>query len=339
VGTPGPGSISLAMALTGAVLVVTVGSTAAAFRSQAGNDGNAVTAAPDFRAPAVDASAVGKAQGGTTGFVRKGGAYFLYARIGDSGNPASGVAGVTANLSGLTPGAGSVTLAAGSFTAGGETYNYRSGQQTAAVNLTEGAVSYSIATVDNAANAGTTAGSATVDNTAPTATDVQTANSGGVAGRAEQGDIVIFTYGEPIEPVSILPGWNGGSAYVVVRITTGIALLGGLLGQNEGLQVFDASNTTLLPLGAVDLKRQYVARTGLVLPGEMTFGASGTPSTMSMSAGAVTVVLGTQAGNNALTVASPGTMAWGPSTTPYDRAANAVAATAVNESGSADVEF
>jgi len=331
--------VVLALALTAAVPIVTAGSTTAAFRSQAENGSNSVTAAPDFRAPTVGASAIGKTQGGATGFVKKGGTYFLYAQITDSGNPASGITGVTADLSGLTPGAGSVVLATGSFTAGGQAYNYRSGQQTAAANLGEGVVPYSIATVDNAANSGSTGGSATVDNTAPLAADVQIANTGAVAGKAEQGDTVTLTYNEPMEPASILSGWNGGATNVVVRVTTGIALLGGLLGQNEGLQVFDASNTTLLPLGALDLKRQYVAKTGLVLPGEMTFGASGTPSTMSMSSGVVTVVLGTQAGNNALTVATPGTMTWGPSTTPYDRAANPGAATAVDESGAADVEF
>ena len=139
---------------------------------------------------------------------------------------------------------------------------------------------------------------------------------------------------------SILSGWQGSAANVVVRITTGIALIGGLLGQNEGLQVFDATNTTALPLGAIDLKQQYVAKTALLLSGTMTFGASpGTPSTMSISGGVVTIVLGTHAGNNALTVTTPGTMAWGPATTPYDRAANPSSGATANESGVADVEF
>jgi hypothetical protein len=329
----------LALALLAAAALVAVGSTGAAFSSQAESTGNSVTAAPDFLPPTVEASAVGKAQGGATGFVKKGGAYFLYARIGDSGNPASGTAGVSANLSSLTASAGSVALAPGSFTAGGQSYNYRSAQLTAAMGLLEGPAPYSIATVDNAANAGSGGGSAIVDNTAPTAADVQTANTGGTAGRAEAGDGIIFSYSEPVEPESILAGWTGGPTAVVVRVTTGIALLGGLLGQSEGLQVFDAANTTLLPLGTVDLKQPYVAKTLFLLSGEMTFGATGAPSQMSISGGAVTVTLGTRAGNNALTVSTPGTMSWAPSTTPYDRAANAVSAAAVNESGAADSEF
>jgi len=154
-----------------------------------------------------------------------------------------------------------------------------------------------------------------------------------------QGDTLTLTYSEPIEPESILAGWNGGSTSVVVRVTTGIALLGGLLGQNEGLQVFDSTNTTALPLGAVDPKQQYVAKTALLLNGTMTFGATGTPSSMSIANGVVTIVLGTHAGNNALTVTTPGTMAWGPATTPYDRAANPTSSATASESGGADVEF
>lgn len=168
---------------------------------------------------------------------------------------------------------------------------------------------------------------------------MQTANAGGTAGRAEAGDTVALTYSEPVEPESILVGWTGGPTPVVVRVTTGTALLGGLLGQNEGLQVFNAANSTLLPLGTVDLKQPYVAKTLFLLSGEMTFGAGGTPSQMSISGGTVTVVLGTRAGNNALTVTTPGAMSWGPSTTPYDRAANAVSGAVAGESGAGDVEF
>jgi hypothetical protein len=337
---PRLGNARLPLALVATALIVSVGSTAAAFRSPTDNAGNSVTAAADFRAPTVSASAVGKTQGGATGFVKKGGTYFVYANVTDSGNPASGVASVTATLTSLTAGASAVALSPGSFSAGGQSYNYRSAQQTADLTLAGGGVSYSIVTVDKASNSAASSWPATVDNTAPFGSDIQATNtSGGTAGKAEQGDTVTLTYSEPIEPESVLSGWNGSPTNVVVRVTTGIALLGGLLGQTEGLQVFDATNTTALPLGAVDLKQQYVAKTVLLLNGTMTFGASGTPSTMSISGGVVTIVLGTHGGNNALTVTTPGTMAWGPSTTPYDRAANAVSSATANESGGADVEF
>jgi hypothetical protein len=319
---------------------VSVGTCDSADRSPTDNAANSVTAAADFRAPTVAPSAIGKTQGGSTGFVKKGGTYFVYANVTDSGNPASGTAGVSADLSSITAGASAVVLSSGSFSAGGQSYNYRSAQQTADLALAGGAVSYAIASVDKAANSATTNWPATVDNTAPFGSDLQATNTGGgTAGKAEQGDTVTLTYSEPIEPESILAGWNGGPTNVVVRVTTGIALLGGLLGQNEGLQVFDATNTSALPLGAIDLKQQYVAKTALLLSGTMSFGASGTPSTMSIANGVVTIILGTHAGNNALTVTTPGTMAWGPATTPYDRAANPVSAATAVESGAADVEF
>lgn len=338
--TPRLGSARLPLALALAALIVSVGSSAAAFRSPADNPGNSVTAAPDFRPPTVTASAIGKTQGGSTGFVKKGGTYFVYANVTDSGNPASGTLSVTANLTSLTTGAGAVTLSPGSFSAGGQSYNYRGAQQTADPALPGGAVSYSIAGVDKASNSAITNWPATVDNTAPTGSDLQATNTGGgTAGKAEQGDTLTLTYSEPIEPESIVAGWSGAPTNVVVRVTTGIALLGGLLGQNEGLQIFDATNTTALPLGAVDLKQQYVAKTVLLLNGTMTFGATGAPSTMSIANGVVTIVLGAHAGNNALTVTTPGTMAWGPATTPYDRAANPVSSATANESGAADVEF
>jgi hypothetical protein len=337
---PRLGSARLPLALAGAGLIVCVGSTAAAFRSPAESEGNSVTAAADFRAPAVVASAVGKAQGGATGFVKKGGAYFVYANVSDSGNPASGTASVSANVASLTAGATAVALSPGTFTAGGQTYNYRSAQQTAGPGLTEGAVSYAVLATDNASNSATGEWPATVDNTPPQATDVQATNAGGgTPGRAEQGDTVTFTYSEPVEPESILAGWSGGATNVVVRVTTGIALIGGLLGQNEGLQVYDSANSALLPLGAVDLKQQYVAKTALLLTGTMSFGVSGTPSTMSISGGVLTIALGTRSGNNAVTATTPGTMAWAPSTIPYDRAANQGSGATANESGASDVEF
>ena len=337
---PSLGGARLLLALAAGALVVSVGSTAAAFRSTSENGGDFVTAAPDFRAPTVSAAAIGKTQGGATGFVKKGGTYFVYANVSDSGNPASGTASVRANLGNLTLGATSVPLSPGSYSAGGQAFNYRSAQQTAGAALVEGPVGYTIETVDVAGNAATTNWSASVDNAPPTASDVQATNtSGGTAGRAEQGDTVTFVYSEPVEAESILAGWSGGPTPVVVRITTGVALLGGLLKEGEGLQVFDASNATALPLGAIDLKQQYVAKTLALLTGTMTFGAGGTPSTMSISGGVVTIVLGTRAGNNALTVTTPGAMSWVPTATPYDRAANPASTVAASESGPADVEF
>ena len=45
-----------------------------------------------------------------------------------------------------------------------------------------------------------------VDNTAPSGTDVEAVNGGATVGKAEAGDVVSFTFSEPIEPASLLAG-------------------------------------------------------------------------------------------------------------------------------------
>src|SRR5262249_14902017 len=165
----------------------------------------------------------------------------------------------------------------------------------------------------------------TVDNTAPAGSDVQTANgAGGTAGKPELGDSLTFTFTEAIDPNSVLTGWTGASTNVVVRIIQGVP--------HDSFQVWNATNTTQLPLGTVDL-----GGTGYVV-GTATFGASGTPSTMVRSGSTITVTLGTASGT-VLLAAVPGTMSWPPSSTATDAAGNACSTTAASESGALDVEF
>ena len=76
-------------------------------------------------------------------------------------------------------------------------------------------------------NAGNVTNSATVanrvvDNTAPTATDIQTGVTGATAAKPEQGDTLIFTFSEQIQPTTIVAGWNGtGTQTVTVTMDTG----------------------------------------------------------------------------------------------------------------------
>jgi hypothetical protein len=328
-----------------AVIVVAIGFGAitpsfASFSSRADSLGNSVTAASDFRAPQVTAVALGKASGGAPGFVKQGGSYFVYANVAaDTGNPASGTASVTADASSLTTGATTVSLVAGSYSAGGVSYNYRSASLLANPSLTQGAKSFTVTATDKAFNSASLAGSAAVDNTAPTAADVQTTNIG-TNGLAETGDSLILTFSEPIEPASVLAGWSGAATSVVVRINDN-GLLGLPLG-NDSVQVWNAANSTVLPLGTIDLGRSdYVA--GL-LGGNVRFGASGTASTMTMSGNTVTIVLGTYSATPIIdpartTAGGNGTATWTPVTGPYDRAENAMSTTPATESGAADKEF
>lgn len=329
----------------GALVVVTIGFGAitpsfAAFSSRAESPGNVITAASDFRAPQVTAIALDKASGGTPGFVKQGGSYLVYASVAaDAGNPASGTASVTVDASNFTTGATAISLVAGSYSAGGASYNYRSSSLTADPSLAQGSKSFAVTATDRALNSAGLAGSATVDNTPPAAADVQTTNAG-ASGLAEAGDSLLLSFSEPIEPGSVLAGWSGAATSVVVRIDDN-GLLGLPLG-NDSVQIWNSSNSTVLPLGTVDLGRSdYVA--GL-LGGSVRFGASGSPSTMTLSGNTVTIVLGT---HNATPIVDPsrttaggsGTATWTPATGPYDRAENAMSTAAASESGAADKEF
>src|SRR5439155_11730106 len=69
----------------------------------------------------------------------------------------------------------------------------------------------------------------------------------------------------------------------------------------------------------------------------VTFGGSGTPSTMVMSGNAVTVTLGTAAPANKVTqAAGTGIMTWRNLSSQYDRAGNAPNPVLKTESGGAD---
>jgi hypothetical protein len=297
------------------------GATFSAFSGQTDNSGDSVTAATDYRAPAIGALAVSKTQPGSPGFIKKGGTYYVYANVSaDTGNPATGIASVTADASNLTTGQSNVAMASGSWTIAGQTYNYRSASLTADAALAAGSKPFTVTATDNASNSNPTSGTVTVDNTAPTGTDVQTANvAAGTAGKAEAGDSITYSFSEPIEPDSILSGWTGASQTVTLRLINGTS---------DTVQVWNAANTAQLPLGTVTLVGSYAGAT-----------RNFTNSTMTMSGNNVTVVLGTPSGGTTK-VTTGGAMTWTPSTSTMDRAANAGSANVVTESGSpADVEF
>lgn len=297
------------------------------FSAAAADSGNSITAASDFRAPTASASAIGKTAGGVVGQIKKGGTYYVYAEVGDSGNPASGVSTVKANVSSITSGSTAVSLLAGSYSAGGISYDYRSASLTAGSTLAAGSYSYSLTLTDIAGNSATQSGfGVTVDNSAPAGSDVQATNGGSIAGRAEAGDKITFAFSSEIDPNSVLAGWSGSATSVVVRLTNGTG------SNNDALTVFNATNSTQLPLGSVNLGRTDYTSANI------TFGATGTASSMLMSGNTVTITLGTQS-VAATTAAGTGTMSWTPSASATDAAGNAVSTTAVTESGAADKEF
>jgi hypothetical protein len=300
----------------------------ASFTSNTTSNGNSsLSANADWTAPAAASSVIAKGAGGTVGAIAKSGTFYVYANASDSGNPASGVSAVTANVNSLSNGGGAVALSAGSYTAGGIAYSYRSALLTAKSSLVAGTTAYTLTLTDAGANSATQGGfSVTVDNTVPTGSDVQTTNaSGGTAGKPELGDVLRLTYSEPIEPISILAGWTGQATGVVVRITDGGA-------GNDVLTIRNSANSAQLPLGSVNLGRSdYVTAT-------RDFGASATTSQMAQSGNAITITLGTASGTTA-TAAATAAMVWTPSATATDTAGNASTTTAKTETGTADLDF
>ncbi|MCF6386576.1 Ig-like domain-containing protein [Mycobacterium sp. MBM] len=226
------------------------------------------------------------------------------------------------------PAHGSLTLNAnGSFT------------YTPATNY-NGTDSFTYVANDGTANSTVATVSITiVDNVAPTAVDVQTTN-GGSAGYLDQGDTITYTFSEAIDPTTILAGWDGSTTNIVVRGYNG-TLLNGL---DDYLQIYDSTNSTILPLGTVYLGRQdYLATLSGSAP--VTYGATGTASTMTLTGNTLTVVLGTY-NSEAFGVyrqfaLGTGAMVWTPSTVtrPEDLAGNVMTTTSATESGSADRDF
>ena len=259
-----------------------------------------VSAVPDFVAPTAGASVIAKSQGGVAGYVKAGGTYYVYANVTDSGNPASGIASVKADVSAITSGKTAETLSAGSYAVGGVSYNYRSAQLTATGNLKAGSKSYTLTLADVAGNTSTPSFSVTIDNGPFAGANFSTANGSGTQGKPEAGDTVTFTYDDVPDPASIVSGWSGSAATAVsVSIANN--------GSGTILTVAGAA------LGSVDLQGEYV-----IQGKTSTFIAS----SMSLSGSALTITLGSDSSGNAKSETGKNAPVWTPSSSAYDRAGN-----------------
>jgi hypothetical protein len=291
--------------------------------------GDVASASITVAHPTLTAATIAKSAGGTAGYVKQAGTYYVYANVTGSGTPPAGVSSLTADVSNVTTGQTATALTSGTYTIDGQSYNYRSAQLTAKTPLTAGSKSFTVSLTDSASAKTTSSYSVTVDNTAPTGSGIQTANaSGGTAGRAEAGDTMTLTYSEQLDPNSLFSGWDGTSMNVAV------VLIDGGNSANDTIQVWDVPRVTQIPLGTIDLGRKDYLTHG----SSDVFGATGTPSTMVMSGSTITITLGTP-NFTADTAASSGTMTWTPSASATDRAGNAASTSTAIESGAADREF
>jgi hypothetical protein len=251
-----------------------------------------------------------------------------------------GSAAVSTDVQTVTTGQSAVALssASGPWTVQGQTYNYRSAQQTVTNPRTEGSKAYTITPTDADGNSGVASGySVTVDNTAPSASDIQTTNhAGGTSGRAEIGDTIIYTFSEQIDPQSILAGWTGTSTNVVVYLEDGGCTL--IFCSDDWFEIYNGGSQ-LTTLGSVDLNDPgYTGGSILGSQPPTIFGATGTPSTMVQSGATITITLGTRSGS----AADPGgttTTRWLTATSPYDAAGNLASDNDRDETGGGDKEF
>jgi len=329
VGARRRGATVVAVGLAVVVLGSGAGLTLARLTTSTTLGSNAFTAAASFDtvAPTVSATVISKSTPYFASYVKQAGTYYVYANATDGGAVPSGTATIKADVSAITTGSTAISLTAGVYSpVQGVTYGWRSALLTASNPITAGAKTYTLTSTDFNGNSRLqTAFPVTVDNTAPAASDIQTANGGATVGRIERGDTITFTFNDVIDPESILTGWTGASTSVVVRFTN--------VANSDTYAVYDGTNTTLLKLGSVNTKGNYVTAA-------TTAGVGATPSTMVLDTATnkITITLGTIAGTVA-TDAANRTAAWTPVATAFDRAANAMSATLVNEGVPADPDF
>jgi chitinase len=175
-------------------------------------------------------------------------------------------------------------------------------------------------TTDNANNvtSSTTVSNRGVDNTAPTATDIQTTNaSGGTVGKAEQGDTIVFTFSEQIAPGTIVAGWNGTGTQTV---------------------------TVTLDNAAFSLAGATLVTTSVTLPAGYTSPANKTVvfsnSTIAQSGNVLTVTLGAPDKPQWVGTGNAGQMSWPVAAGLKDIAGNTLVTPVTKlETGGSDAEF
>jgi hypothetical protein len=183
----------------------------------------------------------------------------------------------------------------------------------------DGTYTMVVRATDAVGNASTTSRSFVIDRTAPTAAGFGTTNIATVS-KIEAGDTFTLTYSEAVSPGSIIAGWNGITTQTIVVRATGNGQA------NDKLTIYDSTNTTLLPLGTVNLSRtDYVT-------GMKTFGAPGaaTLTTLTMSGSSLTITLGTPSAAGTA-AAAPGNASWTPSALVTDLAGTPAATTVYTE--------
>ena len=154
-----------------------------------------------------------------------------------------------------------------------------------------------------------------------------TTTNAGINGRLDLGDTLALSTSSPLLPGSVLAGWSGSSTNVVVRVNDA----GG--GARDTLTIWDSTNSTQLALGTVNLDEKDWAS------GNVTFGLTGTPSTIVQTGSTITVTLGTVSDATKLGTAKKGDMFWTPGVGATDSRGTTFLPAATGTETDTDIDF
>ena len=300
--------------------------------------------------PTINRAIMAKSEGlpnSTAGFIRQGGAsYFIYADVTPTaGKTITGVTAVTTATGGTT----TVTLdpCTTNCTVNGQTYSHKSSSLTSDSTLSAGPRGFSVTATDNVGETNTrgdltTASDFTVsvDNTTPKGDTIDTADGAADDGEPQAGDTITFSYTETIDGISLLSTWFW--PWTTQTTDVRVAIANNTTG-NDTLQITNASGSTTLPFGPVNLGDNGYSSGAAGT--QSVFGGTGaaTASTMSRSGSTVVITLGTRSGANVGDVSGNRTISWTPATglgVAYDAAGNGVVANSpATRTSSSDRQF
>jgi len=153
------------------------------------------------------------------------------------------------------------------------------------------------------------------DTVAPTASDIFGTNGGGTAKKIDtNGDTLVYTFSEPMDPASIQAGWSGASTTVNPSIVGGDTI------------------TVVAPLGSVSTGGAGYVSSGSTVTCSTT--------TMVMSGSTITLTLNNCLPANKLKIGTnTQTFAWTPSASATDQAGNPMSTTVRTEVGGPKANF
>ena len=188
------------------------------------------------------------------------------------------------------------------------------------VNTASGSFTIALATTANgirdaAGNQSSFAATAVADKASPIAVDVQAVDGPGLAGRIDSGDVITYTFSEPIAAASIKSGWSGAATAVDVDL--------GSTASNDTVTV----STAGWNLGTIATGGNFVKSNRSVT------------ASIALSGSTVTLTFTSTASNGQLNVVVSSTMVWTPSSSAADPSANAVLATARTQTGAPKQNF